>query len=67
MEPSPSNLILSVSSWPGPPGWRSPAGTVVVTTSFIRLVAARPHAAADVEAFAPNIIMRRDSRPRKGP
>ncbi|MEY9606916.1 hypothetical protein ABIF74_011669 [Bradyrhizobium japonicum] len=31
-----------------------------------RLVAARPHAAAYVEAPDPDIIMRR-SRPRKGP
>jgi hypothetical protein len=31
----------------------------VVATSFIRLVAARPHAAADVEASDPDIIMRR--------
>jgi len=30
-----------------------------VTTSFIRLVAARPYPAADVEASAPDIIMRR--------
>ena len=32
---------------------------MVVTTSFIRLVAARPYSAADVEASAPDIIMRR--------
>ena len=31
----------------------------VVATSFIRLVAARPHSAADVEAPDPDIIMRR--------
>ncbi len=30
-----------------------------MTTSFIRLVAARPYSAADVEASAPDIIMRR--------
>jgi hypothetical protein len=31
----------------------------VVATSFIRLVAARPHSAANVEAPDPDIIMRR--------
>jgi hypothetical protein len=36
-----------------------------VTTSFIRLVAVQTHSAADVEASAPDIIMRRVSRPRK--
>ena len=30
-----------------------------MATSFIRLVAARPHSAADVEAPDPDIIMRR--------
>ena len=37
-----ANLIFAPSSWSGPPGWRCPAGTVVVVTSFNRLVAARP-------------------------
>ncbi|SCB55827.1 Transposase [Bradyrhizobium shewense] len=34
------SLILFISSWSGSPDWRCPAGTVVVTTSFIRLVTA---------------------------
>ena len=46
-------------SWPGPPGWRCPAGTVVVVTSVNRLVAARPHSVEHVEAPDPDIIMRR--------
>src|ERR1700759_2922625 len=58
-------LILFASCWSGLPDWRCPAGTVVVATSVIRLVAARPHFAANVEAPDPDIIMRR-SRPRKG-
>jgi hypothetical protein len=32
-----------------------------VTTSFVRLVAARPNSAADVEASAPDIIMFRSA------
>ena len=40
-------------------GRRCPAGTVVVTTSFNRLVAVRPHTAGHVEASDPDIIMRR--------
>jgi hypothetical protein len=32
---------------------------VIATTSFNRLVAAHPHAAANVEASDPDIIMRR--------
>ncbi|MCK1719881.1 transposase [Bradyrhizobium sp. 141] len=51
---------------PAPLDWRCPAGTVVVATSVNRLVAVRPHSAANVEALDPDIIMRR-SRPRKGP
>jgi len=39
---------LAMSRWDG-----------VVATSFIRLVAARPHSAANVEASDPDIIMRR--------
>jgi hypothetical protein len=39
---------------------------LVVVTSVNRLVAVRPHSAANVEAPDPDIIMRR-SRPRKGP
>lgn len=45
--------------WPGSPGWRCPAGTVVAVTSVNRLVAASPHSAVHVEAPAPDIIMRR--------
>jgi transposase-like protein len=36
-----------------------PAGTVVATTSFNRLAAARPHSAGHVEASDPDIIVRR--------
>lgn len=39
--------------------------TVVVATSVNRLVAVRPHSAANVEALDPDIIMRR-SRPLSG-
>ncbi len=45
-------------SWSGPPGWRCPAGTVVVVTPVNRLVAARPYPAVHVEAPDPDIIMR---------
>ncbi len=38
--PTEGGLIAIRSSWPGSPGRRCPAGTVVVTTSFNRLAAA---------------------------
>src|ERR1700686_4150329 len=56
--PGEAGLIFT-SSWSGPPGWRCPAGTVVVVTSVNRLVTACPYSAPHVEAPDPDIIVRR--------
>lgn len=45
------------------PAQQYSAWTVVATTSFIRLVAARPYSAAHVESSNPDIIMRRYGSP----